>query len=192
MKRTLAIILIPLFFILLPILSGCGLKSRPKDDLVKQSVIEEADAEPTDEKAREIIQDSDTERQDYLELENTAQLDDNIPLPEDIEQRMMTLSWNQMRRKSRKIEEERKRKSKKTFTYKIQVDVTNQVVTVFGRTIAENIPSCTPDDLLYWYRCHTPLGTFIMPGQGDGVILPNSAYMPSTGQESRAAFYFIR
>ena len=170
MKRTLAIILIPLFFILLPILSGCGLKSRPKDDLVKQSVIEEADAEPTDEKAREIIQDSDTERQDYLELENTAQLDDNItPLPEDIEQLDddAFLESDEKEKQEDRKEEKKEEKQKKPLPYKIQVDVTNQVVTVFGRdnngkytkVVRQMICSTGTD------ATPPPLGTFNMPGQ---------------------------
>ncbi len=88
------------------------------------------------------------------------------PLPEDVEQLDDDASLEPDKKEEEEAEKKKEEAEKKPLPYKIQVDVTNQVVTILGldkkgeytkvvrRMICSTGTSSTP----------TPLGTFTMPG----------------------------
>jgi lipoprotein-anchoring transpeptidase ErfK/SrfK len=158
MKKILAVV-----FILLFILPACGHKNNSKDYLSEQPVIEQADKESID----ETNQNTDNQAQDSFDLEKTAGMtDDETPLPEDIEQLDDDASLEPDETEKKDDKEKIKENQKKPMPYKIQIDVTNQVVTVFGRDkngnytkVVRQMICSTGTDVT-----PTPLGTFIMPG----------------------------
>ncbi len=166
MKRVLAAVLVLLF-----ILPGCGLIDSSKDDLSEQPVIEETDIDSEDEPVQDVSDSTDTQAHDQIDIEKTADFDeedDTAPLPEDIQQLDddASLAEEENEEESTTGKEKAKETQEKPLPYRIQIDVTNQVVTVFGRdkngkytkVVRQMICSTGTD------ATPTPLGTFTMPG----------------------------
>ncbi|MGI6706603.1 MAG: L,D-transpeptidase family protein [Clostridia bacterium] len=148
MKRVYALLLI-----LVVLMTACIAKFPEKTSEILPS---EAEALPSEELAWE---EEETESEPEPEITAT-------PLPEDVEELEDDASLEPDKEEEEEAEKKKEEAKKKPLPYKIQVDVTNQVVTILGldkngeytkvvrRMICSTGTSATP----------TPLGTFTMPG----------------------------
>ncbi|NMA95287.1 MAG: L,D-transpeptidase family protein [Clostridiales bacterium] len=160
MKKAFIVILI--IAILATTLTGCRLpfSKKDKDEKLHADLEQEEDQQEQDEKEEEDIPEIELVTEEEEDVGEIEVLDEDEEEEEESEE-------EPEEEEQEKKEEKEEKAPKKPLPYKLEIDVTNQVVTAYSRDSSGNYTKIARQMICTTGKSSTPtpLGTFKMPGQ---------------------------